>query len=363
MDHQVIAIEMNCCDLERLFAVVMGKLGLEEGVLFYRSYASLAQFRQRLLASEDDEVMMEETFLGQDCLFNLFESREDMAEPDMRFLQMHGWTNQEVYPVFGSLHPLEGGRPNLYEEEAQGLTIALSALNQFYKQHGRKFKHDQFPECGGVYTVESAQGIQEIPVQTMPELAKELAEITAVPEYRESRIGDNLLPEGTLIKLTEMPRSKQAILRSLPHVQLDPEPFPQKGIGVPNLLLQTSRPKATQIIKGIADRDGIGGICFAPGVGPLGGNYEVLLLVMGNGELQIITDFVMDDPQDSQQSKQWQTRCGNMDNRCVVTIAMGVNKARGNPDLSHFLGYYEVKLMTPDEIGLQVLQGRIDLEF
>lgn len=363
MDHQVISIELNCWDVERLFAVVLGNHGLEEGVLFYRSYASLVQFRQRLVDGQDEEDQMEETFYGQDCLFNLFESEENMGESDIRFFEMHGWKFQDLYPVFGSLHPLEGGRSHLYEEEALALMVAISAFNEFYKQHGDKFKNDQFPECRGDYTIASPQGSHQIVVQTMPELAQELEDLES--DDVESRILTDLLPESAIIKLVDTPWTAISFLRSLPHCQLGELKPPKKNANIPTLMFQTSRPKANQLIKDIQERGGIKGLVHNSGMSPDGEPFAVLLLVMGNGELQVILDFPMDTSEWAKYFLSWKKRCQSFDNRCIVTIAMGISRAKGKPEPSHFMACYTIELIPPEELGLGVLSAHevFDLEF
>ncbi|NJN92173.1 MAG: hypothetical protein HC878_18625 [Leptolyngbyaceae cyanobacterium SL_5_14] len=37
-----------------------------------------------------------------------------------------------IRPAFGNLHPLEGLRPSLYEEEAIAVLVALIALHRFF---------------------------------------------------------------------------------------------------------------------------------------------------------------------------------------------------------------------------------------
>jgi len=50
-------------------ASVMGMLGMEYGILLYRSEQSLKRFRASVLTEEESPEQLEEAFLKQDCLF------------------------------------------------------------------------------------------------------------------------------------------------------------------------------------------------------------------------------------------------------------------------------------------------------
>ncbi|NEQ28130.1 MAG: hypothetical protein F6K28_55915, partial [Microcoleus sp. SIO2G3] len=92
-EEKILAIEVNTADVETLYVSVLGMLGMEYGILLYRSIDSLKLFRQRVLAAEDSPRDLQAAFLEQDCFFLTFEPEGDI-----------------VSPSFGSLHPLEGMR-------------------------------------------------------------------------------------------------------------------------------------------------------------------------------------------------------------------------------------------------------------
>ena len=364
-EHQVICLEMHCWDLENLFAIVMGKMDLERGVIFYRSYASLVQFRQRLLSAKDTDTL-EETFLGQDCLFTLFEPNDNLEDRESRFLRMHGWQllDEGLRPVFGSLHPLEGGRPYLYEEEAIAMTLALRAFNQFYGQNQAKFTNSEFPSCRGMYVLESPEGEHQIVVKTMPDLAQELYQLSDIhDEDHNSSIHQDLWPDKTLFKLQEIPWSKIDTYRRLtPHCQLAVTSFPQKGSGISALLIQTTRPKALQLIEDIKAKGGIEALAFNPGESALGDRFELGLIIFANQEIHLFAEFPEAEKADLR--RLWKQRCRAVQNNCVVLIAMGVSGAsRGKPADGHILGYYEVKLRSPKELGLGTLRAEPASDF
>ncbi|NEP42810.1 MAG: hypothetical protein F6K35_27735, partial [Okeania sp. SIO2H7] len=80
-EHQIISIELNEWDLKELFVCTLGKLGMDYGVLFYRSLDSLKRFRQRVVSDRSFEDL-EEAFLGQDCLFVTYERNKDDEDED-----------------------------------------------------------------------------------------------------------------------------------------------------------------------------------------------------------------------------------------------------------------------------------------
>ncbi|MEE3715642.1 hypothetical protein V2H45_02660 [Tumidithrix elongata RA019] len=376
-DHEVIEIELNRWDLGSLYAIVMGRLGLEQGVIFYRSKESLVRFRQRL-ALEEAEDDLEETFLHQDCLFNLFESSESLSESEMRVIRSHGWptTQDNVHPIFGTLHPLEGGRPFLYEEEAIALTVATNALNQFLAQHSGKLKAGKFVSLKGTYSIPTSpnqEGKSEtvkVLVKTLPDLAEELHSFAPEQEDDEDDeplIHEDLWPDKAVFQLSEIPWSLVTELRqTAPYRYLADTSFPQKGTAFSGLLIQTSRPKALELIKQIESFGGIKGICFNPAESFFGESCDLGLIVMGNDDLHLFGEFHKDIRELEQVRKNWNQRCKTAKGKCGVLIAMGVTGAsRGNPEPRHILGYYEVELIPAKDLGLGTLRSEpmFDFEF
>lgn len=80
-EQQIISLEINKWDVGTLYVSIMGMLGMEYGILLYRSQESLKQFRTTVLRSEESQADLEEAFLKQDCLFLTFETiAEDNQE-------------------------------------------------------------------------------------------------------------------------------------------------------------------------------------------------------------------------------------------------------------------------------------------
>ena len=81
-EHQILSIELNQCDVGTLYASVMGMLGMEYGILLYRSEQSLKRFRASVLTDEESPEHLEEAFLKQDCLFLTFERADEDEDDD-----------------------------------------------------------------------------------------------------------------------------------------------------------------------------------------------------------------------------------------------------------------------------------------
>ena len=149
-DHHIISINLNYRGIDTLYVSVLGLLGMEYGLLLYRSQDSLRQFRQQVLVQDASPEDMEAVFLQQDCLFINFDSVEEEFEPDaetplMAPVDMATMTG--VTPVFGSIHPLEGLRPFLDDEEAIVLTVTLEALHRFFSTACPKICTGSVPSC------------------------------------------------------------------------------------------------------------------------------------------------------------------------------------------------------------------------
>jgi hypothetical protein len=379
-DHQVISIKLNKWDLETLYAIVMGKMGLEQGVIFYRTEESLVQFRHRIVSgSSEDEI--EETFLHQDCLFNLFETPDLEMEDDFPPFPFRGkvralaLASTPMKPIYGALHPLEGGRPYLYDEEAIALTVALEALNKFWEQYSKQIK-SSFGNLTGTYKIyapsldSDVEESIEVVVQTMPELSNDLHNLVDEDDDDDDSplINEDLWPENALIHMMTIPWAQVEFLRSTNiHRQISDKPIAataaQKSEGLAGLMIQTSRPKALELIEQINILGGIRALCFNPAEDILGNTCQLGLMVMGNDDLHLFGEFDK-KALNSDHHKRWKQRAKNTKGNICVIIAMGITGAsRGNPAPQHILGYYEIKLMDDKELGLGKLRAEPAFDF
>lgn len=378
-DHQVISIQLEQWDLETLYAIVMGKMGLEQGVIFYRTEESLVNFRHRIVAgSSEDEI--EETFLHQDCLFNLFETPELEMEDDLPPFPFRGKlrslpaVSTPMKPIYGALHPLEGGRPYLYDEEAIALTVALEAFNKFWEQYSDRLK-SSFSDLTGIYEIDAPSledNLEEsikVIVKTMPELADELHNLAKEDDDDDDLplIHEDLWPENALVHMMTIPWQQVEFLHSAKiHRQLAEKPpnaIAQKSEGLPGLMIQTSRTKALELIEEINSFGGIKSLCFNAAEDILGNACKLGLMVMENDDLHLFGEFDKKALNDNHH-KRWQQRAKQTKGNICVIIAMGITGAsRGNPAPQHILGYYEIKLIDDQELGLGKLRAEPAFDF
>lgn len=369
-DHQILAIEVNRWDVTTLYASVMGMLGMEYGILFYRSQDSLQRFRQRVLVNESLEEM-EEAFLGQDCLFVTFESAsDDEDEPEM---DLSALPLSEIEPVFGNLHPLEGLRSFLYDEEALVLLVALEAMHRFIRQHRQKFENEAFPAINSRYRIplpdvsEEATSPISIKVATLPDLATELLAMAGPDDEDDAAlpsVRDDLVPENSFLSLGVVPWDMLEFLRSGTEYHQSQE-VKEAGDGLPVVMIQTSRPKAKTLIQELQTAGGLKAICFNPGENPFGGDrYDLGLFQTENGELHLFGEFGEDDPTHVAARKKWDQRCKKTKGCCGLIIAKGLTGAnRGNPQSKDMMALFETHSMSPKELGLGTLQLRMAVDW
>jgi hypothetical protein len=328
-DHQVIAIEINKWGLGTVYAVTMGRLGLEKGVIFYRSEESLLEFRHHISEEETAEEAVEETFLHQDCLFCLFEGNNALSPAELHALQSYGWANgskgakgnqslDNTHPIFGAIHPLEAGRPFLYEEEAIALTVILEAFNGFINQHRTKLKSGKFKQLNSKITLPVPEPMPEtmalsedkleLQVKTQPNLSEEIHNIVTevtFPETDIPLIHKDLWPHNAIFRFLELDWDKvDSIRTTAPHRYLAESGFSRKANSLPVLLIQTSRPKALNLIKEIENNGGIEALCFNPAVSIFGDKYDLGLMVLGTGDLHLFDEF---DNQKNAQNQAYKT--------------------------------------------------------
>lgn len=367
-DHEILAVEVNQWDVGTLYASVMGMLGMEYGILLYRSLDSLRRFRERAL-SDDSMEEMEEAFLAQDCLFVTFEA----ANPDMasEAYDLGSLPPAKIKPVFGSLHPLEGLRASIYEEEAAALMVAMEALQRFMRQNRSKFGASQFPVLTGRYRIpvpaaaEAPEGKNTltVTVSSLPDLAVELLQMTNDessdgPDFPTVR--DDLIPANSFLSLGVLPWDMLEMLRMGADYH-QPCEVKQVGDGLPVVMIQTSRPKAKTLIQELQDAGGLTAICFNPGEDPYAGDrYDLGLLQTGNGDLHLFGEFGETDPTHRAARKKWEQRCKKTKGVCGLIIAKGLTGAnRGKPQFRDMMALFETHALSAKDLGLGTLQLRL----
>jgi len=366
-EHQIISIEVNQWDIQTLYISILGSGQMDYGILMYRSIESLKRFRQRVV-NEDSFENLEQAFLGQDCLFLTFEIDED-DEDEEDDLDTSDIPLSRVEPNFGNLHPLEGLRSILYEEESLTMLVALEAFNRFLKANKRKFLHEKFPPLNNRYRIplEGKDNVISLKVMTLPDIADELWQMmvaAAGDDDDEDDLGKpllkhDLIPENSFLSLGMIPWETIKSLRESTQVyQASDGEIKEDGDGFPVILIQTSNPKAKTLIQELQDAGGVRGITFNPGEDPFAEEeYDLGIFQTVNEQLHLFGEFHKNDPIHQEARRKWDRRCQNTKGWCGLIIAKGLMGAsRGQPQSKDMMALYEVRSLSPKDLGLGTLQ-------
>jgi hypothetical protein len=367
-DYEVISIELNHWDIDKLYVSVMGMLGMEYGILLYRSVESLQRFRSMAL-NEDEAMEMESAFLSQDCMFLTFEA---LSEPfsgrttaDFEH-QLASLPAKLIEPSFGNIHPMEGMRSFLYEEEAIAACVALAALKGFLTAFKRQLQADDLHRLTKRIKVKfpDTDLSEYVTVETLPELSAELLEMHLAIEAGdesefdplELQIQEDLIPDDSFIKLEIMPWEQvESTRRSVMYHQASQ--VKAVGAGLPIITIQTTRSKAAEIVDRIQSAGGLRGICFNPISDPDGANFELGILQLADGEMQLFGEFYTESAAQMEERNKWHQRSQKTKGYCGLIIAHGLTgKARENPGIKETIAFLETKSLSNDDLGLGTLQ-------
>jgi hypothetical protein len=372
-EQQILSIEINKWDVGTLYASVMGMLGMEYGILFYRSEDSLKRFRADVLEDDESSEALEAAFLKQDCLFLTFDRDDGEENEDEDLADL---LPSEIEPTFGNIHPLEGLRSVLYDEEALVTLVALESLLRFIRDYRHQLYEEDFPLIQKRYRIPIPPTDEDIKsvyvtVSTMPELAAELEEMAGFDLDEDEfdspgvhSLRDDLIPEDSFLNLGVISWDMLNLLRQEVNYKSGAAISPV-GDGFPVILIQTSRPKAKTIIESIQAAGGLKAICFNPGANPFDGErYDLGLLQTENGELFLFGEFLEQDPTHIEARKKWNQRCQQTHGYCGLIIAKGLTGAsRGNPGLKDMMALFEVLSVSSEDLGLGTLQLMPQLDF
>jgi len=337
--------------------------------LLYRSLESLKRFRERVVNDESFEDL-EQAFLGQDCLFLTFESAGDFDEDDEEEIDLADLPPSEIEPNFGNLHPLEGLRSILYEEEALTMLVALEAFHRFFRNSRRKLGADTFPTLSSRYRIPVPQSegeIQQISVKvsTMPEVSVELLEMLdddgddEDDEFEMPLLRDDLVPPNSFLSLGVVPWPTVEFLRGNAQFHQSAEvDINADGDGLPVVMIQTSNPKAKTMIQDLKEAGGVKAICFNPGEDHFQNEqYDLGILQAQNGELYLFGEFNENDPVHQEARKKWERRCQLTNGWCGLVIAKGLMGAsRGQPQFKDMIALFEVRWVSAKDLGIGPLE-------
>ena len=371
-DYEAISIELNRWDIAKFYVSVMGMLGMEYGILLYRSVESLHRFRA-LALSEDESMQMESAFLAQDCIFVTF----DAIVPD-RAVDLGDLTAAQIEPNFGNIHPMEGMRPFLYEEEAIATHVALVALKEFIVTFREQLQADDLPSLTQTVRVSipdpAVVAVQSSPVQslartapvkveTLPQLSQELLKMHLEMDLDddfdplELQIREDLIPNNSFVSLGVMPWDRvETIRRSVTYHQTSE--VQSLGEGLPIVMIQTTRPKAREIVERIQSAGGLQGICFNPGEDPIAGDsFDLGILHLTDGQMQLFGEFYNESATNVEARHKWHQRSKKTKGYCGLLVAQGLTgKARGNPGVRDTVAFLETRSLSNDDLGLGTLQ-------
>lgn len=364
-EQQILAVDLNNWDLETLYISMLGMGGVEYGLLMYRSLESLQQFRQRVLRGGQSPKQMQEAFLEQDCLFLNFELFEDEPAPSGRSL-----APDVVEPDFGSIHPLEGMRGQLAEQEGAILLVTLEAVRRFFNRYRSQLERPPYPKIKGTYRIANPEKPNGPPlpitVRTLPEVTADLVADTEQALATGASIADHLptlrddyIPQGSIIALTRLEADWLSWLQKDPTITYQPrsQPLPLQGSALPVVLIQTSRPKAKTLMGQLQQAQGVEAICFNPGGDPFSGHtFELGLLQTGDGVMHLFAEYTITNPKDHETLRRWEQWQAENQGACAVVIATGITgQAKGRPSLRNIVGVFETRYRSPQDLHLPPL--------
>lgn len=397
-EQEILAIELNCWEIETLYLSILGIAGVEYGLLFYRDLTSLQQFRHNLTHSQDFSDGMKQAFLEQNCLFINFNPSKDVIplhasvrtsdSASVRTSPKSLPSSDELSAIeaavdyeFGSLHPLEGLRPELAAEEAASLIVALEALHRFFKKHDISAEDFALKPISSRFRIPNPapETSGDIPatitvkVSTLPKVSAAFLEDVLgsadddidddiIEEPNLAPLIDDSVPEGSLIMLGSHRQDKLAPLRLGSRIYYQrflhpPEQLPGDRANWPVVTIQTTRGKAQQLVERLKTEGGIRSICFNPGSDPISGQvFRVGILQTEKGHLHLFNEYELDSPADSLSLEKWTKASANNHDCCGCIIATGATgQQRGQPRIKEIVAFFEMPEKRPEDLGLAPL--------
>ena len=361
-EEEIIKIKIDRWDVENLYLCVMGMLGQEFGVILYRSLESLQNFRQTILDLGDspEEGELEAAFLQQDCWFlNFSEEEEELSFP----YNQHFHT--QVRPIFGSIHPYEGIRSLKEEEEVLPIYIALKALAKFVQECDSQLLEDteEAIERQYKFKIPLHQSYLKVNLTTMPEFTRDLEKIwdekfdNDEDDHKKDLdyfVDNKLIPEGTLISFKSIDRHQLLSLEKKSHSyvsssmanKIQQQAEKQK---FPVIVLQTTRPKAQNLINQLKAEKGISNIVFAIGNNPAENiEYDLGIFQTKENNFYLFGQFPYTNYRESPRKviNHWKNNVAKFNGHCGIIIAMGASGlSRGNPQDKDLLCLFYTQLV------------------
>ncbi|WP_019508318.1 hypothetical protein [Pleurocapsa sp. PCC 7319] len=367
-DSDILCVELKNCAVDKIYLCIMGMMSAEYGVLLYRSLDSLKQFRAAALGDSKSPAQLEQAFLAQDCWFLNYDEVE---------IETQGMGKAvSIEPFFGSIHPFEGMRPFLDEEETKIVYAALESLLRFYRGNRTILAQEPIKAICKSYRINLPESRIEAKtlstkVCSLPKLTEELLNLgikdrpEKLAEDIDIAIQEDLIPDGSLISLTSINWEFIQQLKHKPKTYHQSLNITNKSEEFPIIFIQTTRPKAKHLITRIKDAGGLKSICFNPGEDPFSGEiFQLGMLQTGDDELYIFAEYSQEVAQQLKSLDNWRQRCQKNQGYCGLIVAMGATGVnRGNPQLKDILALFEVQSINGTELGMGVLQLVPDFDF
>ncbi|MBF2057858.1 MAG: hypothetical protein IGQ45_11735 [Cyanobacterium sp. T60_A2020_053] len=359
-EYDIIEIQLNTHDVESLYACVMGMMGKEFGVIFYRSLDSMKQFRSLAVDLDDEasEAELERSFLQQDCWFLNFSHDEDDDKKGNLF-DLFSKDDDEVEALFGSIHPYEGIRPISEQEEAIPVYLAVRALGLFFAQFEKELEKEPLDLLTTTFKLTLPWDKNEsfsVQVNTMPELAVELEEMGDDDDDDDVVLKTNLIPSGSMFNFGFVPILALPIIddKRGSHLDLTDILDFAPDSNIPTFMVQNTRGKIKEIIDVLAEDDGIESLCFA--LGNHDGEKVCLVVIQTYEDEYYLLSEINCDARFMKALNKWQEKVEEFDGCCAVAFAMGVTGAsKGNPEMKDILGFFETTMISVEDAGLEDL--------
>ncbi|MDG2989444.1 hypothetical protein L3556_00640 [Candidatus Synechococcus calcipolaris G9] len=370
LDSQIFRIACKALD-SCFFATFLGFLGEEYGVLLYRNLDSLISFRQNVFeinletSIESDNFNESETaFLRQDCIFLTFNlTDEGDRYPSLLPSPMDSPPSSStvVVPSFGSIHPLEGLRTYLDEEEAAIIYMGLEAFLKFWQKNNKKINVNRFPALEATTKIKHpiAQTNISWVVSTLPDVTATLQAMEpdkTNPFLRTTGdgldlkvipINDNFVPDKSLVFLDERPMAWLEEAKNYTRYYQEGE-LPLKASSMATLIIQTSQPKVRTMVQTLATGDGLNWVQIVKSDASLHESPKhILMLQTSGGEFIYCNEYDPEDKGYMKVFKQWDKLCRKSGGWCVVLLASGITgKGRMNPQFSDLWAFLEVPYLS-----------------
>lgn len=377
-DHHIFEVTLTPIDKnssETYYLCCLGQMGLEFGLLLYRSLDSLQDFRKSAIEHNhdpDEDIDIEAIFLSQDCIFLNYELDTPAFDPK----QPLNFASINV----GTIHPLEGLRPFLEEEEAISFMLVLEGFLRFHQRYRQRFVQEDFPDIKGNYNVRAlgedpTGSMTKVSIKTLPALSLELLELGAdlseadldpelplTPEdffdflAPQFPLDHDLIPNQSLVSIGVMPWDLLAMV----HHKTDEVEVTPAGDGLPVVMVQTSRPKAKKIQESLKASGGLVTIGFLKGMDESSGQgFDIGVLSTQNGVFHIFGEYKENDPVHRIAREKWESRVQATQGTCALVIASGVTGlARGNPSPRDIMAILGAQNLVNGAFGMHSLKLR-----